>query len=152
MKRFAFKLQHLLNYKGYLERLARQDTAKARLDIVDCDKQIAALKQQVIVAAKQMDSKVKDGICAREFKQHQNFLGAVETDMEDEKNRKKNLEKIWEEKQVVLQKRSTEKKSMDHLREKQARVYAEKMLKSEQKELDEISTLKTARGNSHDTE
>ncbi|MCA1795157.1 MAG: flagellar export protein FliJ [Desulfotignum sp.] len=152
MKRFTFRLQHLLNYKGYLERLARQDTAKARLDIVDCDKQIAALKQQVLVAAKQMDSQVKDGICAREFKQHQGFLSAMETDMEDEKIRKKSLEKVWEEKQVVLQKRSTEKKSMDHLREKQARVYAEKMLKMEEKELDEISTLKTAREIGHDTE
>ena len=152
MKRFAFRLQHLLNYKGYQERLSQQETAKARLDIVDCDRQIDALKQQLILSAKQMEGKVRDGISAREFKQHQSFLAAVETGIADEKNRKKLLEKIWQEKQALLKKRSVEKKSMEHLREKQARVYDQKVLKSEQKELDEISTLKTARGISHDAE
>ncbi len=152
MKRFAFRLQQLLNYKGYLERLSRQETAKAHLEIVDCDRQIDALKKQLIQSAKQMDGKVRDGICAREFKQHQTFLTAVETGIEDEKNRKKLLEKIWQEKQALLKKRSVEKKSMEHLREKQARAHDQKMLKSEQKELDEISTLKTARGINHDAE
>ena len=124
MKRFSFKLQSLLNYKGYLERLARQETAKARMDIVDCDKQIARLKQQLAASGKQMDNKMRKGICAGEFKQHQDFLSATQTGMEEEKNRKHHLEKIWEEKQILLKKRSVEKKSMDHLREKQAREYA----------------------------
>lgn len=152
MKRFSFRLQSLLDYKGYLERTAQQETAKARMDIVDCDKQIARLKQKLAVSGKQMDNKITKGICAREFKQHQDFLSAMQTGMQEEKNRKHHLEKIWEEKQILLKKRSIEKKSMDHLREKQAREYGQKMLKTEQKELDEISTLKTARGISHDTE
>jgi len=152
MKRFAFRLQHVLNYKGYLERLSQQETAKARLDIVDCDRQIDLLKQQLLSSAKQMDGKVRDGISAREFKQHQTFVTAMETGIADEKNRKKMLEKIWQEKQALLKKRSVEKKSMEHLRERQARVYGQQMAKSEQKELDEISTLKTAGGRRHDTE
>ena len=41
MKKFKFRLEPLLNYRKYLERIAQQRTAKAQLDVKDCEKQVS---------------------------------------------------------------------------------------------------------------
>lgn len=62
-----------------------------------------------------------------------------------ERNKKTELEKILDEKREILKQKTIEKKSLERLREKQEREYTHEMLREEQKELDEIVSLKTAR-------
>lgn len=151
MKRFAFRLQPLLNYKAYRERLAQQDTAKAHMDIVNCEKQIADLKARLLATEDSMEKQIEKGVTAAVFQQHYAYVGAVASAIQLEKNRKKDLEKVYQEKLVVLKKRTIEKKTMDRLREKQAIAYGQEILQSEQKDLDEICALKSAREITNDT-
>lgn len=151
MKRFEFKLQPLLNYRKYLERVARQNTAKASMDVENCEKKITSLQQAYDQKAEKIENLVANGVDASEFRLHHQYLDAVESSMEDEKSRKIELKKVLEEKLLELKKKSIDKKAMELYREKLKDEYAQEVLKTEQKDLDEISSIKTARKLSNET-
>ncbi len=145
MKRFVFKLQSLLNYKKHLEQMARQEMAKAVAEVNACEQQIQDLKDNRESSAQRLDSLVEKGVDAKEFKLYHGFLTAVDRMIVDEKNRKFELEKTLNKKRSILKKRTIDKKAMERLRDRRAEEYTGEMLRAEQKELDEIAALKTAR-------
>ncbi|MFH2093652.1 MAG: flagellar export protein FliJ [Pseudomonadota bacterium] len=145
MKKFLFKLQPLLGYRQYLERLAQQQTAKAHMDVKNCEQQIQSLEQAWDQQADTIETIVKKGVPASEFQQYYHYLVAVETSLVEEKLRKGELEKTLKEKLLELKKKSVDKKAMELYREKMKSRYSQEMIRFEQKELDEISILKTAR-------
>ena len=151
MKRFEFKLQPLLNYREYLERVARQNIAKASLDVENCKKKITYLKQTYDQKTEKIEDLVANGVNASEFRLHHKYLDAVESSIEDEISRKFKLKKVLKEKLLELKKRSIDKKAMELYREKLKDEYTQEILKIEQKELDEISSIKTARKLSNET-
>ena len=145
MKRFVFKLQSLLNYKKHLEQIARQEMAKTVAEVNTCEQQIQDLKDNRESSALRLDTLVEKGVDAKEFKLYHGFLTAVDQMIVDEKNRKFKLEKVLNEKRSILKKRTIDKKAMERLRDRRAEEYTREMLREEQKELDEIAALKTAR-------
>jgi flagellar FliJ protein len=151
MKRFEFKLQPLLNYRQYLERIAQQNTAMANMDVKNCEKQITHLKQTYDQNVDTIENSVVKGIKASEFRRYHDYLDSVESSIEDEKLRRIDLKKVLKEKLLELKKKSVDKKAMEIYREKLKVEYTQEILKIEQKELDEISSLKTARKLSHET-
>jgi flagellar FliJ protein len=150
MKRFEFKLQALLNFRKHLERVAQQDMAKTVLAVSECENQIGSLQTIHGQSAQKLESIVQKGVAAQEFKQHHVYIGAVTQMIAAEKRRKSQLEKVLEKKRLVLKKRSIDKKAIERLREKQAKEYNQELRVIEQKELDEISSLKKAREISND--
>lgn len=145
MKRFGFRLQPLLNYRTYREKIARQDTAKARMNVMDSQKRIDSLKDTLRFSAGKMDEMVKKGVTAPFFRQFASYMEGLAFDMAVEIQEKSSLEKILDEKVEILKNKSREKKSMERLREKKKQAYIQDMMKWEQKSLDEISSLKKAR-------
>ena len=145
MKRFEFRLQPLLNYRSYLEQMAKQDTAKARMDVMDSQKRIDLIREELTVSAGRMDDMVKKGVTASFFRQLTSYMDGMAFDMENETRKKSSLEKILEQKVEILKNKTKEKKSMELLKEKKKEEYIQEMMKLEQKGLDEISSLKKAR-------
>ncbi len=145
MKRFEFKLQPLLNYRAYLEKLARQDAAKARLELLECEKRINSLKEELRRSAGRIDRLASKGVSAGIFKQFTNYMDAVDRDMGAETLRKASLAKVLEQKIEMLKNKTRDKKAMERLREKKEQAHVKEMLREEQKTLDEISSLKKAR-------
>ena len=145
MKRFNFKLQPLLNYREYLERVAKQNTAKAQMDVALCEKQLIELKNTRDHQTKIVENELEQGISAFEFRQYHDYIDAVEIHMEQEKSRKRKLSGILKEKLLELKKKTVDKKAMEFYRERLKTDYIQNILTAEQKEMDEISSLKTAR-------
>ncbi len=145
MKKFDFRLQPLLNYREYLERVAKQNTARAQMDVVQCEDRITELKNTREQQAKRVANELEQGISAFEFRQYQEYLDDVENTMEQEKLRKIKLSLILKEKLLELKKKTIDKKAMEFYRERLKTEYTQKILTAEQKEMDEISSLKTAR-------
>lgn len=145
MKRFEFTLQSLLTFRKHLEQMAQQGMAKAAMDVKACEKLIHSLENTHGQWAQRLESLVEKGMRAKEFNQHHAYLGAVDQMISEEKQQKIQLNKIFQEKLLTLKKRSIDKKAMERLREKKAKEYNLDLLAAEQKELDEISSLKTAR-------
>lgn len=151
MKRFAFRLQPLLNFRNYKERLARQEVAKAQLDVSNCEKMIQNLKTTLVQSRERLDTIVANGMSAAVFQQYQSYLNGTAAAIESEQIRKAGLEKIVAEKRDRLKQKTIEKKTMERLKEKQSQTYSREVLMSEQKDLDEINAIKTARKMTHDT-
>ncbi|MFH2060618.1 MAG: flagellar FliJ family protein [Pseudomonadota bacterium] len=145
MKKFKFKLQPLFTYKKYQERIAQQKTAKAHLDVKNCEQQIVDLEQTWDQQADIIENAIEKGIPASQFQRYYQYLAAVETSIVEERFRKIGLDKTLNEKLLELKKKSVDKKAMELYCEKMKTQYNQEVIQIEQKELDEISILKTAR-------
>ena len=98
-----------------------------------------------ISATDQIDTLVEKGIGAGQFNRYRQFITGTDQTIILERNKKNELEKILDKKRQALQQKTIDKKSLERLREKQEREYTHEMLREEQKSLDEIASLKTAR-------
>lgn len=145
MKKFQFRLQSLLRYKRHLEQVAKQEMARAVADVLACEQRIIQLQNEKSSAADQLDTLVEKGIGAGQFNRYRQFITGTDQTIIFERNRKTELEKILDEKRQTLKQKTIDKKSLERLREKQEREYTHEMLREEQKGLDEIASLKTAR-------
>lgn len=145
MKKFKFKLQPLLKYRQYLERIAQQKTASAHVDVKNCENHIKELKHTHETQIDKVTEAVLSGISGSFFQQYNEYLDSVELSIEQERLKKIELKKVLQEKLLELKKKSVDKKAMELYREKLKDIYTQEMLKEEQKELDEITILKTAR-------
>ena len=151
MKKFEFKLQPLLSYRRYLEKIAQQKIASAQMDIKKCEENIIELKQVWGKNVDKIEKVVKKGVNATVFRQYQNYLFSVETNLKNEKIRKIELNKILKEKLLVLKKKSIDKKVMALYKKKLKAEDDHEIIKIEQKVLDETVSLKTARRISNET-
>ena len=145
MKRFEFKLQPLLNYRQYLEKIAQLKTARAQMDIKNCEKKIMELTQIKDINIKMAEKAVTTGVKAFTFRQYQNFLASIQSSIKNEISKKSQLKKKLKENLLKLKKKSIDKKAMEIYKEKLKSEYDQAMIQEEQKELDEIVSIKTAR-------
>ena len=145
MKQFRFKLSPVLKLRQYRERLAQQETARAQRDVKNSARRIDQLGRERRDQARAMEQVVRDGIPAPLFNQYYQYLSAVEHDILLEAQKKKGLEQVLVEKLEELRKKSVDKKAMELYREKRKEQYLQEISLAEQKELDEVSILKTAR-------
>lgn len=145
MKRFEFRLQPLLKYRQYLEKIAQQKTAQAQMAVKTCEDQLVQLQQTRDLQADEIEAVVARGVSASELRWHHQYLDFVETSIHDQQLKKIELKKTLKEKLLELKKKSMDKEAMALYREKMKNQYIQEMIKIEEKELDEMSSLKTAR-------
>ncbi len=145
MKRFKFKLQPLLNYRAYLEKMARLDAAKAGRDLSDCQDRIEQCHQRLFEAAVKMDEVVARGTDSLFIQRFVIYKDGLNADLVNETRLKQKLAAVLAGKVKILNQKSKEKKIMERLKEKQRLAYNREILHLEQKDLDEISSLRSAR-------
>ncbi len=145
MKKFLFKLQPVLKYRQYLEHLAKQETAKAYQDVKESEKAIENFKRLYLRKADELDNEASRGIRAEYFRQCIDYLDSVENDIKAEELKLVRFRHVLAEKQKKLTKASVDKKVIERLRHKQENDYMDEFRKEEQKEADEIASLKKAR-------
>ncbi len=119
--------------------------AKAVADVLACEQRITQLQKERILATDQLDALVEQGIGAGQFNRYRQFITSIDQTIILERKKKTELEKILADKRDILKQKTIDKKSLERLREKQEREYTHAMLREEQKGLDEIASLKTAR-------
>ena len=145
MKRFNFRLSSLLDFRKYLERLARKETAMAYKNVKDSQRAIEELKGRYIKTASELDKIVVKGIKAEELQLYNKYLDMVDNSIVDENKRKRGLKKILNKKIAELTKKSVDKKIIERLKEKQEIKYMEEFRKFEREAIDEVVLLKKAR-------
>lgn len=145
MKRFEFRLQPLLEYRQYLEKLAQQNTARAQMDVKKSRYRIAELEQIRDNSREKVENIVINGISASEFQQYQQYLAALDSGIMAEKSRKAQLSETLKKKLVELKQKSIDKKVMEFYKKRVKENYDHDMRITEQKEIDEIVSIKTAR-------
>ncbi len=145
MKKFLFKLQPLLKYRKYLEHLAKQETAKAYKDVKDCERAIENFKKIYSEKADELDKQSSVGISALDFRYSRDYLDSIENDIKAEISRLVQFKTILLDRQKKLTEKSIDKKVIERLKQKQENDYMDAFRQNEQKEADEIASLKKAR-------
>jgi flagellar FliJ protein len=145
MKRFNFRLSSLLDFREYLERLARKETAMAYKDVKKSQKAIEELKERYIRTAEELDNKVFKGIKADQLQLYNKYLDMVDYSIVEEKQRRKEFKRKLDEKIAELTKKSVDKKVIERLKEKKEIEYMEEFRKFEQETIDEVVSIKKAR-------
>ncbi len=145
MKRFDFRLRPLLNYRTYLEQIARQDSARAKLDLVRCEKEIRDLTTAHIRQSRQVTAFLEQGMDGAAFRQHQLYLDDLESSRERAQSDKVKLSGVLNEKLKALKQKTIDKKVMELYQDRLREEYLRRMTVAEQKSMDEISALRTVR-------
>ncbi|MDY0361075.1 MAG: flagellar export protein FliJ [Desulforegulaceae bacterium] len=145
MKKFKFSLESVLKYRSFLEKEARQALMSINLDISECEGNIESIKYKRILLYKELEEETDKGITIEYFNMYQNYISSVDQRLENEKAR---LIKLLREKDIrtlKLIEARKQKEALEKLKAKKKSQYIEEMLYEEQKELDEISSVKKAR-------
>lgn len=145
MKRFDFKLEPLLGYRGYLEKRAKQKTAEALRDVKASEEMIEQLKKRYSECRDHLEDVTSRGVSAERFRHYQNYLDSVESGIEEESDRKKNLDRVLGENIAELKSKRIDKKVIEQLKERKVNEYMEELRKFEQDTLDEVVSLRKAR-------
>ncbi|MGM0418259.1 MAG: flagellar export protein FliJ [Thermodesulfobacteriota bacterium] len=145
MKKFKFSLESVLKYKTFLEKEAKQALMSVNLDIKECEGNIEQIKFRRENIFKELEKASVKSITIENFQLYQNYIAGIEQRLEDEKKRLENLFREKDLKTKKLIKAKTEKEALEKLKSKKKEKYIEDMLYEEQKEIDEISSLKKAR-------
>ncbi len=138
MKPFTFRLDKILDYRGYLMRRAQIDLSVARNECKKIEKEIEKLSQKkVAITAECIDEGLK-GMDVARYQIYQAFLQGLGDGLENAHTGLIEGEKQVLVKKAVLKKKSIEKKALEMLKEMQHKKYKETSIREEQKTLDEI--------------
>lgn len=145
MKKFKFKLESVLKYKDFLEKEAKQALMTINMDIRECEANIEEIRVKRARLVNEVEKETEKGIAIELFQMFQNYIGAIENNLENERNR---LKLLFDEKDLRTLKlidAKKEKEAIAKLKSNKKKKFMEEMIYEEQKELDEISSIKKAR-------
>ena len=102
MKRFRYRLEPLLRYRKHLERMAQLEAAKASSEVSACGHAIDMLKVDYHEHTLELDEKMSSGMRAENYLTYRSYLNGMETIIDGERKRHKQLKKILRQKQAAL--------------------------------------------------
>jgi len=136
---FAFKLEKVLEYRGQLEEQAKAALARAK-EAHDAKATIVADMEAGFAA--HMDREIKSRESANDMWLWRQYKDALEQDISIARMDLKSLELKLQRCRTVAVERSKEKKLLEKLKETQAKKHHEEESAREEKENDEMATLR----------
>ncbi len=145
MKKFKFRLEPLMRYREFMERRKQLEVAKARSDVISCERSIEETRAAFSNTANQLTDDLSEGMDAARFLRVKDYLSGLESFENTEKKRRVQLVGVLTRRQKELKKKSVEKKAIEKLKLRQKEEYYTEMFKMEQQSLDDIIILREAR-------
>jgi flagellar FliJ protein len=141
MKPFTFRLDKILDYRGYLMKRAQIDLSVTLNECKRIEEEIETLSQKKIATAAECIDKGAKGMDVARYQIYQAFLQGLEDGLENAHASLIEGEKQVMTKKAVLKNKSIKKKALEMLKETQHKKYKETSIREEQKTLDEIVLL-----------
>jgi len=142
MKRFSFRLNSILNYRGYLERRAQRDLFNVRNEYMEREKTVKRLAEKRREIARKRSDEGFRGIDVSLYQIYRSFLQKLDQDLENAHMSVKEGKEKVEAQQAVLKKESIKKRTLEILRDLQLRKHLEGLEREEQKVLDELVIIR----------
>ncbi|MBQ4133523.1 MAG: flagellar export protein FliJ [Desulfovibrionaceae bacterium] len=136
MAKFKFKLEQVLRYREQLENQAQMAFMRACMEL---EAQVRRLNELRASLAKEENLPYKS---PEEFWLRSNFIRSLKEDIGAAELNRQRLELAVERRRAELVKAGQERQLLDKLKDKQAERYAQEQLLQEQKELDEVASLR----------
>ena len=138
-KPFQFKLEKVLDYRGQLEEQAKAELTRAQ---EAHDAQVLVVEDLLARMQAHMDKEAESQESANSMWLWRNYREALEQDIAQARFRLSELElKLHQRRQEAVE-RSKEKKLLEKLKETQAKKHHEEERAREEKENDEMATIR----------
>ena len=145
MKRFQFRLESLLRYREHLLGQAKQEVARIRADVLACDERITLLEKDSDVTNQELDKEVSAGIDVKRYQHYTKYLEGIESNLGAENLSRKQMVKLFEEKQKLLHQRAIDKKVLENLKNRRRDDYYKDLIQRLHKETDDTVIDRQAR-------
>lgn len=138
MKPFSFRLDSILSYRDYLEKMAQRDLFNARNEYIGTEREIEGLAKKRMEISKTCSDEGFRGIDVPLYQIYRSFLQSLNHDLERAHiSLKKAGEKVKTQ-EAVLKKESIKKKMLGVLKDLQLKKYMQRLVRKEQKVMDEL--------------
>jgi flagellar FliJ protein len=141
MKRFKFRLDPVIRYREYLERIAQIELARETQALIETKNRISEIEQTRLYAASELDGEQTEGIEVDRYRVFTAYLRGLRHEIESESERLIEIGKRIRKKQEAVKAETIKKKTLEWLKETEYSKYLEWVNRAEQKAADELVGL-----------
>lgn len=142
MKKFKYKLESLLKYKGFIEEQKKVELGFVVKRISDIKKKIQDLKDEIVFAKKHEEELLKDFVNAEMIQYYPNFYTACLNHIEQLQDELKKEQLNYEEKLKELNVARGDVKIFNKLKEKDLKKYKRKQVRKEIIDMEEVVSIR----------
>lgn len=137
---FRFRLQSLLQHRKHLEDDCQKDLARARTDLQKEEQALNRFQARKTDQQRKMQDKQKGRHTVTEIRHFQNFLLALEQDIERQQQRVIEYQARFDEKRSNLMEAMKQRKILERLKENERHRYHRDQQKKERSQMDEVAS------------
>ena len=141
MKRFKFRLDPVIRYREYRERIAQIELHRETQALIETKNRISELEQSRRYAAGELDGEQTEGIEVDRYRVFTAYLRGLRHEIESESERLIEIGKRIRKKQEAVKAETIKKKTVEWLKETEYSTYLEWVNRAEQKAADELVGL-----------
>ena len=142
MKRFKFRLDPVVRYREYRERIAQIDLARETQALIETRNRISEIEETRRSAASDLDAEQKEGIEVDRYQVFAAYLQGLRDEIDSESGRLIEIGKKLREKQRVVKAEMIKKKTLEWIKQNEYTKYLECMNRLEQKAADDLIGLR----------
>jgi flagellar FliJ protein len=142
MKRFKFRLDPVIRYREYRERIAQIGLARETQALVERKNRISEIEQARRCTVSELDSEQKQGIEVDRHLIFTAYLQGLHDEIESERERLVEIDKRIREKQEAAKVETMKKKTLEWIKQTQYSKHLKWINRAEQKAADELIGLK----------
>ena len=142
MKRFKFRLEPVIRYRQYLERLALIELARAKQDLFQTKKRIQEMQQSKKDAATELDSRQAEGMKASRYRIYTDYLQGLSDRIESENERLVGIGRTIKERHQAAETERIKKETLEWVRQSEYTKHVQRINRAEQKAADELVSLR----------
>lgn len=141
MKRFKFRLDPVIRYRQYLERIAQINLAKEKHALIETKNRISKIEQTKQYAAGELEREQEQGIEVDRHRVFTDYLRGLGEEVESESERLIEIGKRIRERQETVKAETIKKKTLEWVKQAEHSKYLELITRAEYKEADELVGL-----------
>lgn len=142
MKRFKFRLDPVIRYREYRERIAQLSLARETRALIESRNRISEMQQTRRHIFSELDSEQKRGIEVDRHRVFTTYLQGLHDEIESESEHLVETGKRISKKQKAVKAETIKKKSLESIRQTKYSKYLERINRAEEKAADELIGLK----------
>ena len=142
MKRFKFRLNPVIRYRQYRERMALIDLAGAKRALVETNNRIRQIKQTRKAAAMELEYQEAEGIGMDHYRIYTAYLDRLRRETESEGEHLVEIGRTIREKRKAVEVESINKQTLEWIKQTEYTKYLQEIGRAEQKAADELIGLR----------
>jgi flagellar FliJ protein len=142
MKRFKFRLDPVIRYREYRERIVQIALARETQALVESKDRISEMEQVRRYTASELDSEQEQGIEVDRYRVFTAYLQGLRDEIKSESEHLVEIGKRIREKQEAVKVETIKKKTLELIKQTKYSKYSEWINRAEQKAADELIGLK----------